>query len=299
MNELPDNMRFGGGLSSLHDAPRGACPDGDCHHSDVCAPAEICSGSLSADCSFCTFRTADIRRRRPHVCRTHPDYVGWMRVFAKDRSSQNEIDSHGLSPIDKVFVLWAICRAVATYLEFFQVQAALNQCGFLLDAIGGFLLLRFFIRDEEDAARVVKTFATVASFLAVTMLFEKLHGLNLFGYIGGRLTPFIRDGAIRSQGPFLGPIPAGTVGGTLLLVCMVMEKQEISFVWCCRNGRRLGYGIYISIEHAVDGIACRNSCDGILAVPKENAFDSMGHCDRAGVIAPRHESPCLDVDQSY
>lgn len=155
--------------------------------------------------------------------------VGWLRVLIRDRSSEKEMAPGGFSPIDKIFVWWAVCRAVATCLEFLQVQAVINQCGFLIDAIGGFLLIRFLIRDEEDIERVVKVFAFIVVLLASTMLNEKFRGLNVFGYIGGRLAPFIRDGAIRSQGPFVGPIPAGTFAGTLfcLLVWLWKSKRSV------------------------------------------------------------------------
>ena len=123
---------------------------------------------------------------------------GWIRIGRTERMTG------GFNPVDKMFVLWAIFRASATFLEFLDRPAAINQCGFLLDAVGGYLLLRFLIQDEEDILRVVKTFAVIASIMALTMLNEKFNGLNLFGFIGGRLQPFIRDGAIRAQATFRG-----------------------------------------------------------------------------------------------
>src|ERR1700693_443942 len=152
---------------------------------------------------------------------------GWIRIVATKLSSRTEFASGGFTSVDKIFVLWAILRATATYLEFMQVGAIVNQCGFLIDSVGGFFLLRFFIRDEEDILRVTKTFAYIVAILAVSMLNEKVQAQNLFGFIGGRLSPFVRDGAIRSQGSFEGPIPAGTFAGTMLCV----------FVWLWRDGK--------------------------------------------------------------
>ncbi len=141
---------------------------------------------------------------------------GWIRIVFARMSSKTEIASGGFTLVDKIFICWAIFRATATYLEFLEVGAIINQCAFLWDTVGGFFLLRFLIRDEEDILRLARTFAFIVSLLAVIMLNEKLRGINLFGYIGGRLEPFVRDGAIRSQGSFLGPIPAGTFAATIL-----------------------------------------------------------------------------------
>jgi hypothetical protein len=152
---------------------------------------------------------------------------GWMRIAWTKMSSRSEIASGGFTSTDKVFVLWAIFRATATYLEFSEFGAFVNQCAFLWDVLGGFFLLRFLIRDEEDIVRVTRCFASIVAILALTMLTEKMLGLNVFGFIGGRLTPFIRDGAIRSQGPFVGPIPAGTFAATLLSL----------FVWLWKSGK--------------------------------------------------------------
>ena len=152
---------------------------------------------------------------------------GWIRIAWTKMSGKSEVASGGFTNIDKVFILWALFRTTATFLEFLEWGAFVNQVAFLWDTLGGFFLLRFLIRDEEDIARVSKTFAFIVSVLALTMLNEKLHGQNVFGFIGGRLAPFIRDGSIRSQGPFLGPIPAGTFAATILSL----------FVWLWKSGK--------------------------------------------------------------
>ena len=153
--------------------------------------------------------------------------IGWVRIGLTPKSSQSGIASGGFTLIDKVFICWAAFRATATYLEFLEAGALINQCAFLWDTLGGFFLLRYLIREEEDILRVVRTFAFIVSLLAVTMLYEKLHGVNPFGYMGGKLEPMVRDGVIRSQGPFTGPIPAGTFAATILAL----------FVWLWHSGK--------------------------------------------------------------
>lgn len=140
---------------------------------------------------------------------------GWFRLMFRRNGPKIEIASGGFNEVDKVLIFWAMCRASATFLEFMDKPALINQCGFLIDSLGGYFLLRALIWNDDDVARVVKTFAAIVSAFAVTMTIERAAGVNVFGYIGGRLSPFVRDGVIRSQGTFLGPIPAGTFGASI------------------------------------------------------------------------------------
>ena len=141
---------------------------------------------------------------------------GLIRIAASSKGSR--IFAGGFNSIDTAFVAWAVVRALCTYLEFLQSQALLNQCGFLFDVIGGYTLLRFFIRDQKDIVRVMGTLTIVVCVFAVTMTGERLFFRNLFGYIGGAMYPSVREGAIRAQGTFEGPIRCGTFGAALM--CM-------------------------------------------------------------------------------
>jgi hypothetical protein len=152
---------------------------------------------------------------------------GLIRMLFSKISSKTAIASGGFTSIDKFFLLWAVFRASATFLEFMDKPALINQCAFLIDTLGGYFLLRSWIRDEDDIARVVKAFAAIVSVFALTMTYERLARVNVFGYVGGRLSPFVRDGVIRSQATFLGPIPAGTFGASVF--CL--------FFWLLWSGR--------------------------------------------------------------
>ncbi len=156
---------------------------------------------------------------------------GWVRIlFARMTSPKEEIASGGFNEIDKIFVLWALFRAAATIIEFMEFSAVTNQVAFLLDALGGYFLFRYLIRDTEDALRTAKAFTIFVIVVSMTMLNEKIRNLNVFGYVGGRLEPFIRDGKIRSQGPFTGPIPAGTFAANLLFLVFWARQVGASLV---------------------------------------------------------------------
>jgi hypothetical protein len=154
--------------------------------------------------------------------------VGWLRIAFSKMTSGGEIVSGGFNPMDKIFIAWALFKAVATVLMFQEFAAVTNQVAFLWDALGGYFLFRFLIRDTEDVIRTVKVFASIVIVFSVTMYYETLRNSNVFGYIGGRLIPFLRDGKIRAQGPFTGPIPAGAFGANCACLFLWLGAQKRS-----------------------------------------------------------------------
>jgi hypothetical protein len=158
---------------------------------------------------------------------------GCLRAFLAKVLSHTEIASGGFNSVDKFFTLLAVISALANVLLFMQTQALIYQCGVIWDTLGGYFLLRFLIRDEEDILRVIKTFAVITCVLGVTMVGEKLFNLNVFGYIGGEMRPLLRDGALRARGTFEGPIPSGTFAATQL--CL--------FAWLWQSGKARLVGV--------------------------------------------------------
>jgi hypothetical protein len=127
--------------------------------------------------------------------------------------------------MDKVFLGWAFCRAAAVILLFFQPGALINQAGFLLDAVGGYFVFRFLIRDEEDILRAIRMFAAIAIVISACMLYEKFTLVNVFGLLGGtRVTPETRGGAVRALGPFQHQLLAGCFGATLVPLFFLLWK---------------------------------------------------------------------------
>jgi hypothetical protein len=123
----------------------------------------------------------------------------------------------GRNLIDLVFTLWALSLFIVFSLQYLDTQALIKASGDLLDAMGGYFVLRYLIRDREDVRRTIKVFALIAVIMAVCMLNEQRTGENIFGRLGGILHySEIRNGSIRSQGAFLHSIPAGAFGATLV-----------------------------------------------------------------------------------
>ena len=94
-----------------------------------------------------------------------------------------------------------------------------------MDGLGGYFLLRFLIQDGEDIRRVIKVLVYLDIVIAACMASEQLFGHNIFASLGGVVSlPSVRDGAIRSQGPFAVYITAGVFGATLVPLLAWMWK---------------------------------------------------------------------------
>jgi len=154
--------------------------------------------------------------------------AAWLGLAVTKLSSSSRLFGRRLDIFDAIFAVWALYHAFAFLVVFqFASGAAINQAGQLVDLIGTYFLLRYLIRDDQDILRVLKTFAVVAVIVGICMLNEKLRGQNLFGYLGGRFTPEVREGATRAQGPFAHAILAGSFGATSLplFVWLGMAKK--------------------------------------------------------------------------
>lgn len=150
-----------------------------------------------------------------------------VRMLASKLTSPEGIFGDRLGTLDVVFLAWAVCRALAGILVFsFNSGALVYQAGFLLDAIGGFFVLRYLICDDDDIYLALRVFATVSIIIAGCMLFERVHQLNVFGLLGGvRAVPEVRDGAVRAEGPFQHEILAGTFAATLLPLFFLLWRE--------------------------------------------------------------------------
>jgi hypothetical protein len=226
---------------------------------------------------------------------------GCARMLFAKFSSQDNFLGGGFNAVDRVFILWAVFRAMAFLILFsFPSAAIVNQVAFLLDAMGGYFFLRFLIQDDEDILSAIKTLAIVAAIVGVCMVNEKLRSQNVYGYLGGfRIVPETRDGAIRAQGPFSHPILAGSFGATLLPL----------FFWLWKSGRGESDGrrrcdrvhldgFVIGIEHPTDGLYGRYRCPLLLADAQTHARVSLGTPHRTGIAAYCDEGSSVVLDCS-
>jgi hypothetical protein len=148
--------------------------------------------------------------------------IGFIRV-AKDKFRI----AGGFNSLDRIFIVWACYRVLAVIITNWPGDMG-EQLSFLLQALCGYFLLRYLIRNEEDVARAAKTLAVVALILGLCMVFERVTLINPFGtYLGGApMAPEIRDGAARAQAGFGHSILAGCFGGTLIPLFIWLWKTK-------------------------------------------------------------------------
>ena len=145
--------------------------------------------------------------------------------FMLAKRTQSSIWTDGWNSIDKAFFLCVGLHAVAFSLLYLERAAVINQLGYIWDYVGGYLLLRYLIQNEEDINRAIRCFAYIAVISAICMVREQMTGQNLFGLLGGvREISQIRDGRIRSEAVFQHAILAGTFGATLMPLLVWLWK---------------------------------------------------------------------------
>jgi hypothetical protein len=158
---------------------------------------------------------------------------GWLRLALSGvRPAQDRL-AGGFNAIDRAFLGYSVVTAVAVTLQWMNVSAIANQCGFVWNTLGMYFLLRQLIRRDDDTARTIKVLIAVAAVNVVSMLTEQFRLENLFGtFIGGvQASPLIRLSKVRSQGAFQHAITAGVFGATTLPLCL--------WLWRVRRSRAL------------------------------------------------------------
>jgi hypothetical protein len=139
----------------------------------------------------------------------------------------------GFNSIDRAVTWCAIALCVVASLQWMEIPATVKACGDLLDALGCYFVMRGFIRDREDMRRAIQILALIAIIVGAEMMYEQFTRQDLFGQLGGTAAvPEMRDGRVRSQGPFRQSIPAGVYGATLvpLLVWLWSDPKSRKFV---------------------------------------------------------------------
>src|SRR5580704_767489 len=115
------------------------------------------------------------------------------RVFSRKTPSDR------FSGVDWAVVFWALSAAVCFCLEYRETPALVREVGYLLDALGGYFVVRFLVPDGDGIRRTFKTLAVISVVLGICMVFEQFGHRNVFGYLGGPpIEPAVRNGRIRS-----------------------------------------------------------------------------------------------------
>jgi hypothetical protein len=178
--------------------------------------------------------------------------VGLIRAVV----SRETMFGGGFNMIDRLVTLWAFSALIIFSLQWMETPAVIKSLGDFLDALGGYYVVRFLIRDLEDVKRAIKAMVVVSVVMGVCMINEQITHRNIFGLFGGApITPQIRDGKIRSQGAFEVYIDAGVFGAILVPL----------FVWLSSD-RKSRVTAYLGMLAALTMILTCNSSTPTLAL---------------------------------
>ncbi len=138
----------------------------------------------------------------------------------------------GFNPVDQVVVLWTVSALVILSLQWMNTQALIHNLGDFLDAIGGYLVVRFLIPDGKAVRRTIEVLAVVCLIQGVCMTNEQITHRNIFGYLGGMpLTVTVRDGKIRSEG-VMGCLYAGVFAGVSIPMFLWLWSRKSRLFAC-------------------------------------------------------------------
>jgi hypothetical protein len=156
------------------------------------------------------------------------------RMTSRGGDSKNRFPG-GFSAVDQMVVMWLISTMVVVSLKWMALAPLIKFVGDLLDALGGYLVVRFLIPDREAVQQTIRVFAVICLILGACMVSEHFTRKDLFGYLGGcSIDAEVRQGKVRASG-VLGTIQSGTFGGVLipLFIWLGTEKK---YRWAVRAG---------------------------------------------------------------
>ena len=168
--------------------------------------------------------------------------VGLGRAVGLKASSSGRWFATGFSRIDQVVVLWTASVFLVINLQWMNAAMLVASLGNFLDALGGYLVLRFFIPDGEALRRTIKVFAVICAIQGACMIYEQFTGVNVFNLVGGAALPVeqvVRDGVLRSSG-IMGPLGAGAFAGVLMPL----------FIWLWTEGKPQRKAAYVGLAGA-------------------------------------------------
>jgi hypothetical protein len=121
--------------------------------------------------------------------------------------------------LDGILVACNCAIAVISILRVGTLEQVVYQVGSLYNIFLSYIVFRCLVRDERDFREVVRKLAPLIVPLALLVLIESLTNHNLFSVFGDvDASSMIRNGHVRSQGPFHSPVTTGAFGMTFAML---------------------------------------------------------------------------------
>ncbi|GIX49822.1 MAG: hypothetical protein KatS3mg132_016 [Limisphaera sp.] len=148
--------------------------------------------------------------------------AGVLRVLVR-----HERLAGGWVGMDRLFLVWSAWAVAASFFHERPGATLEFHLGMIYNALCTYFLMRCFCQDEEDLYRLVRISAWLLVPVAAEMAFEQIARFNLFSVFGAvDPEPAIRNGRIRSQGPFAHAILAGTVGAVCIPMLVGLYRRH-------------------------------------------------------------------------
>lgn len=123
----------------------------------------------------------------------------------------------GANQLDAVMMAWGVWTVASGAFHSHPAVPLVLRVRTLYEAWGLYLLFRVFCRSRDDLRFLAGMLALILVPVAAEMVAERLTGTNFFGRFGGvPALSAVRNGVVRSQGPFAHSILAGSVGAVCL-----------------------------------------------------------------------------------
>jgi len=149
------------------------------------------------------------------------------RIVSRRKASENKSRMR-ISAVDQAVVMWTVSALVVVSLQWMELPAFIKFVGDFLDALGGYLVVRFLIPDLEAVRRTIKVFAVICLILGACMVSEHFTRKDVFCYLGGcGIDAEVRNGHVRASG-VLGTIQSGTFGGVLIPLFLWLGTERKS-----------------------------------------------------------------------
>jgi hypothetical protein len=152
--------------------------------------------------------------------------AGLARMAVTPGSSSEGRFAGGFNPLDRMVVLWTVSALTTISLQWMESQALIHSVGDFIDALGGYLVVRFLIPDGESMRRAMKVLAALCVIEGCFMINEQISHMNLLGYLEGvGFAVSVRNGHIRSSGT-MGCLYGGVLAGQLVPLFFWLWTKE-------------------------------------------------------------------------
>ena len=146
------------------------------------------------------------------------------RTMSRESSSTGNFPG-GISGVDRAVILWTVAALIVPNLQWMDHQFLIKSLGDFLDALGGYLVVRFLIPDGEAIRRTANVLALICVIHGTSMVIEQITHQNIFNFLGA-MQPETREGHIRSEG-VMGTLWDGAFGSVLIPL----------FIWVWTTGK--------------------------------------------------------------